>query len=114
MAQLNRLVGSIMLVLLGTPLFSQSASTWKDPHRTSRDLSPSIKALSWKCSIGEGPAGPWYCWRGAGIRRTFLMISRRSSQTTSVFTVLSDADSVLPVTQTRRIRRTASATTWWQ
>jgi pimeloyl-ACP methyl ester carboxylesterase len=23
-------------------------------------------------------------------------------------------DSVLPVTQTRRIRRTASATTWWQ
>ena len=31
MAQVNRLVGSMLVVLAGTPLFSQSASRWKDP-----------------------------------------------------------------------------------
>ena len=52
MAQLNRLVGSIMLALLGTPLFSQSASTWKDPspHVTrfiTVDKGVKLEVLDW-------------------------------------------------------------------
>src|SRR5579863_1360958 len=52
MAQLNRLVGSIMLVLLGPPLFSQSASTWKDPspHVTrfiTIDKGVKLEVLDW-------------------------------------------------------------------
>ncbi|HZD50083.1 MAG TPA: alpha/beta hydrolase [Silvibacterium sp.] len=52
MAQLSRLVGSIMLVLLGIPLFSQSASTWKDPSpRVTRfiavDKGVNLEVLDW-------------------------------------------------------------------
>jgi pimeloyl-ACP methyl ester carboxylesterase len=52
MTQLNRLVGFIMLVLLGTPLFSQSTSTWKDPSpRVTRlitvDKGVQLEVLDW-------------------------------------------------------------------
>jgi non-heme chloroperoxidase len=52
MAQLNRLAGSMMLVLLGAPLFSQSASPWKDPspHVTrfvSVDKGVKLEVLDW-------------------------------------------------------------------
>jgi hypothetical protein len=52
MSKLNRLVGSIMLGLLGTPLFSQGASTWKDPspHVTlfiTVDKGVKLEVLDW-------------------------------------------------------------------
>lgn len=52
MVQLNRLASLIMLVLLGTPLFSQNAGTWKDPspHVTrfiTVDKGVELEVLDW-------------------------------------------------------------------
>ena len=56
MAKLNRLVGPIMIVLVGTPLFSQSVSPWKDP-------SPHVARL---ITVDKGVRLEVLDWGGSG------------------------------------------------
>jgi hypothetical protein len=114
MAQLNRLVRSIMLVLLGPPLFSQSTSTWKDPspHVTrfiTVDQGVKLEVLDW-----GGSGRPLVLLAGGGNTAHVFDDFAPKLIATTMFTVLRDADSVLPVIRTLRIQRTAWATTWWQ
>src|ERR1700761_6218286 len=66
MAQLNRLVGSIMLLLLGPPLFSQSASTWKDPSPHATRFIPVDEGVKLEVLDWGGSGRPLVLLAGGG------------------------------------------------
>jgi hypothetical protein len=109
MAQLRRLAGYPLLVLLAAPVLSQSTTAWNDSSPyitrfTDVDENVKLKVLDW---VGSGRS--LVLLARVGILATFLTSSRRNSLITSMFTALRGADSALPVIQPRRFRLTNSA-----
>lgn len=114
MPRCNQLISFALFALLAVPLYSQGASAWNDPspHVTrfvSVDENVRLESL-----IGAVLASQLFFWPEAEIRPMYLMISRQSLESTTMYMVLPGAVSARPVMHPHRTCLTASAKTCWQ